>query len=122
MPESPLVKKLKLKPFELKAEGEEHPSMAAEGAIWLFEIGARQSRAKIEAELKRMLGADARIGMPVDLTPKQVKVLDPRFVIRFRDHLRPQDIEALAEKAKANILRGFIRRPNVPTFQQNLCG
>ncbi|MHC4276894.1 MAG: S8 family serine peptidase [Planctomycetota bacterium] len=107
-----IVKKLKLKLFELKAEGEEHPSMAAEGAIWLFELGARGDRGKIEAELRRMLGADARIGMPVDLTPKQVKVLDPRFVIRFRDHLRPQDIEALAEKAKARILRGFIQAGN----------
>ena len=107
-----IVKKLKLKPFELKAEGEEHPSMAAEGAIWLFELSTPGDRAKIEAELRRMLGADARIGMPVDLTPKQVKVLDPRFVIRFRDHLRPQDIEALAEKAKARILRGFIQAGN----------
>jgi hypothetical protein len=107
-----IVKKLKLKPFELKAEGEEHPSMAAEGAIWLFVLGAQANRAKIETELKRMLGTDARIGMPVDLTPKQVKVLDPRFVIRFRDHLRPQDIEALVQKAKARILRTFIQAGN----------
>lgn len=107
-----IVKKLKLKPFELKVEGEAHPSMVAEGAIWLFELGARGDRAKIESELKRLLGADARVGMPVDLTPKQVKVLDPRFVIRFRDHLRPQDIEAMAKKAKAVILRGFIQAGN----------
>lgn len=107
-----IAEKLKLKPFELNAEGEAHPSMAAEGAIWLFKLGARQDRANIEAELRRMLGPDARIGMPVDITSKQIKVLDSRFVIRFRDHLRPQDIDALTGEAEADILRGFIQAGN----------
>lgn len=109
---SEIAEKLNLKPFELKAEGEEHPSMAAEGAIWLFEIGDPGRRAEAEAELRRMLGPGVRIGMPVDLTPKQVKVLDPRFVIRFRDHLRPQDIDALVREANARILRGFVQAGN----------
>ena len=59
-----------------------------------------------------MLRVGVRIGMPVDLTPRQVKVLDPRFVIRFRDHLRPQDIEALVQKAEARVLRTFIQAGN----------
>lgn len=107
-----IIRTLKLKPFELRAEGEKHPSMAAEGAIWLFELGDPGRRAEVEAELRRLVGAGARIGMPVDLTPRQVKVLDRRFVIRFQDHLRPQDIEELVEKAQAGVLRTFIQAGN----------
>ncbi|WP_305068974.1 S8 family serine peptidase [Marilutibacter chinensis] len=122
-----IVKKLGLKPVDLKAEDESHPSMAAGGAIWLFQLGARGDRAKAEAGIRRMLGEDARIGMPVDLTQRQVKVLDRRFVVRFRDHLRPKDIEALVEKAKARILRGFLQAGNARliefaggTYQEHL--
>ena len=50
--------------------------------------------------------------MSIDITPKQVKVLDPRFVIRFRDYLHPGDIEDLVEKAEARILRGLIQAGN----------
>ncbi|RPJ02038.1 MAG: hypothetical protein EHM39_02435, partial [Chloroflexi bacterium] len=107
-----IVKKLPLKPFELNTEGEAHPAMAGEGSIWLFERTAQGDRERVVAELRQMVGADARIGMPVDLTQKQVKVLDSRFVIRFRDHLRPQDIQALLERTNARLLRGFIQAGN----------
>lgn len=107
-----IVKKLKLKPAAPDSKDEAHPAMAAEGAIWLFEMPARGDRNKAEAELRKMLGTDVRIGMPIDLAPRQVKVLDRRFIVRFRDHVKPQEIAALAERAKARIVRGFIQAGN----------
>lgn len=107
-----IVKKLKFKPAAPENKDEAHPATAAEGAIWVFAMPARNDRNKVEAELRRMLGAEVRIGMPIDLTPRQVKVLDRRFIVRFRDHVKPQEIAALVEKAKARIVRGFIQAGN----------
>lgn len=107
-----IAKKLKLKPHAHRDDRQGHPAIAAEGAIWLFELAAGGKRAQAENDLRRMLGDDVRIGMPVDLTPRQVKVIDRRFVIRFRDQVKPQQIEALVERAKARILRGFIQAGN----------
>lgn len=122
-----LAQRLQLKPYELRAPGEAHPAMAAEGAMWLFELPEPRARARVEAELRQALGPTVRIGMPVDLTPKQVKVLDARFVVRFRDHVRPDEIEALAQQAKARILRSFIQAGNArliefqsSTFREHL--
>ena len=107
-----IVKKLKIKPYEHASDREAHPAMAGEGSIWLFEIPPAD-RDKITSALRRMLPEHARIGMPLDVTPKRVKVLDGRFIVRFRDFLRPQDINALVERAKARIIRSeFLQAGN----------
>ncbi|MGH8488987.1 MAG: S8 family peptidase [Gammaproteobacteria bacterium] len=88
---------------------------AAEGAIWLFRLtqpGSDQLRATIARAVNELFGRRARVGIPVDLVRGQVKVMDSRFVIRFRDHLKPADIEALVKGAGGRILRGFIQAGN----------
>ena len=107
-----LGKQLPIEPLDFKAENEELAFTAAEGAIWLFRLTDPGARERVIAAMRRLLGPDARVGIPVDLKPKQVKVLDNRFVIRFRDHLKPNDIRALTEAAGAKILRGFIQAGN----------
>lgn len=113
-----LQDKLPLEPLLFEAnEKEELPFTAAEGAIWLFRLTEPDARQRVSEEIRRHLGrllpeSDVRVGMPVDLIPGQVKVLDNRFVIRFRDHLTPKDIDELAKAANARILRGFIQAGN----------
>lgn len=109
-----LAKSLPLKPFEFNQD-KDLPFTAAEGAIWLFKLTEPYS-AELMARIKKtvigLLGEEIRVGIPVDLKPGQVKVLGDRFVIRFRDHLKPRDIEDLVQRAKARILRDFIQAGN----------
>ncbi len=98
---------------------------AADGAIWLFKFTRRvdpAERARVERELAQIAGADARVGLPVDLTPGQVKVIDNRFVVRFRDNLKPADIQQLTDKANATILREFIQAGNARLVRFNSGG
>jgi hypothetical protein len=93
----------------------ELPFAAAEGAIWLFRLtqpSNEQLRATIVRAVNELFGSRARVGMPVDLVRGQVKVMDSRFVIRFRDHLKPADIEALVKGVGGRSLRGFIQAGN----------
>ncbi|HWM25470.1 MAG TPA: S8 family serine peptidase [Chthoniobacterales bacterium] len=109
-----LTKKFPLAPLDLNPRSE-LPFAAAEGAIWLFKLtkpSTEELRAAISRAVNELFGGRARAGMPVDLEPGQVKVIDSRFVIRFRDHLKPADIETLAKRAGGRILRGFIQAGN----------
>lgn len=115
-----ISERLRLEPYGLNAEGEKHPCMAAEGSIWIFKLSNPGDRPKIASELREVLGVNVRIGMPIDLKPKQVKVIDGRFVIRFAANARPQDIDALTRETQAKVLRGFIQAENarLVEFQQ----
>jgi len=109
-----LTKQFPLAPLEHDSRAE-LPFAAAEGAIWLFRLtqpSSEQMRATITRAVNEMFGSRARVGMPVDLVRGQVKVMDSRFVIRFRDHLKPADIEALVKGVGARILRSFIQAGN----------
>ncbi|HXU08552.1 MAG TPA: hypothetical protein VN743_06115, partial [Blastocatellia bacterium] len=106
-----LIQKLPLKPLEYGARNE-LPFTAAEGAIWLFTITESGARERLNKEIPRLLKQEVRVGLPVDLNPGRVKVIDGRFIIRFRAHLKPAEIEALAKKADARILRDFIQAGN----------
>lgn len=107
-----LQKALPLKPYDMRAKGEELSFTAAEGAIWLFSLTDAKAAERVRTEIPKILQRDARVGFPVDLKPGQVKVIDNRFVIRFRDHLKPDDIAGMVTKANARILRGFIQAGN----------
>ena len=50
--------------------------------------------------------------MPVDLIPGQVKILDNIFICRFRDHVGPDDIQAIVDGVDGEILRGFLQAGN----------
>lgn len=113
-----LVAALPLKPLEFNAgTDKDHTTsfQAGSGAIWLFSI-TRKPDAKLYAQLlettRRILGEEVRAGIPVDIKPGQIKVLDNQFVVRFRDHLKPVEIERLTKEAGARILRGFIQAGN----------
>ena len=93
----------------------ELPFTAANGAIWLFEITVPPSdnvRKDIMDEVDRMFNGRARTGMPVDMNLGQVKVLDNRFVIRFRDHVTPGSIEAIVDEVEGRVLREFLQAGN----------
>ena len=81
---------------------------AARGAVWLFrfpeppKLGQRREAAKA---IRDIVGQQARIGVPVDLLPGQVKVLDNRFVLRFRDSVAATAAEALVRAAGGTIRR-----------------
>jgi hypothetical protein len=100
-----------LDPFPLDPE---RPSSytAANGAIWLFRPRHPQLASRRAPSIIALLGRPARVGMPVNLTPGRVSVLDTRFVIRFRQELQAEQIAALVDAADATVLRGFIQAPN----------
>ncbi len=108
---------LPLVPYDF-APGEALPFAAANGAIWLFELTDPAQRERLVSEIPQRLGRDARVGMPVDLVPGQVKVLDNQFVVRFREGLSPEEIDAiilaaeLVESVDPAILRTFIPADN----------
>lgn len=111
-----IIDSLPLKPFELTTGKEQSlPFQAANGAIWLFAITQKPDPklyARLTAGVQQILGEEVRTGIPVDIKSGQVKVLDNKFVVRFRDNLKPVEIERLAKEVGARILRGFIQAGN----------
>lgn len=109
-----LTKQLPLEPYILQKDNE-LPFAAAEGAIWLFHL-KEDYGSELIARIKRVvadyLGEETRVGLPVDLHPGQVKVLGDRYVVRFKAHLKPNEIETLVNRAKGRILRTFLQAEN----------
>ncbi|WP_430408462.1 S8 family peptidase [Kordia sp.] len=103
-------KQFKLQPLKLK--NEKGTNIAGDGAIWMFKLKTAKDYDKIKAGIAKLLGRDVRIGIPVDMGKDQIKLIDNRFVVRFKDHLKPKAIDALIEKAGGRILRGFIQAGN----------
>ena len=88
---------------------------AGERSIWLFRLtqpGDEADHRKVADELRRRLGEEVRVGIPVDVERGQVKVMDQRFIVRFGDHVKPAEIGELVERAGGRILRGFIQAGN----------
>ena len=109
-----LIKQLPLEPYSFQKD-HALPFAAAEGAIWLFHLKADYSSeviARIKRVVTQSLGEETRVGMPVDLHPGQVKVLGDRYVVRFKAHLKPNDIETLVKRAKGRIVRTFLQAEN----------
>lgn len=106
-----LRRDLGLRPFLLDPE-KPQSFLAANGAIWLFSRPQGQLESNLAQQIVTILGRDARVGIPVDLTAGQVSLLDNRFVVRFRDHFTSDRIKTLVEAADGRVLRGFIQSRN----------
>ncbi|MDF2760349.1 MAG: hypothetical protein K0S99_2983 [Thermomicrobiales bacterium] len=104
---------LKLKPVATSAN-EEQAFTVANGSAVVLELPESDGRESVLPEIPKFLtGArNARIGLPVDITPRQYKILDDRYVVRFRDSVAPDKVDALLVAANATKLRDFIQAPN----------
>lgn len=110
-----LVTQLPLEPYDFSVEDTSLPFTAAEGAIWLYQLTETASadlRLRVATGIREILGEQARVGMPVDLTAGQVKVMDNQFVIRFRNTLQRSDIDNRIQQVGGRILRNFIQSSN----------
>ncbi|WP_298516278.1 S8 family serine peptidase [uncultured Kordia sp.] len=105
-----VCKQFKLKPYKLK--NEKGTNIAGDGAIWMFKLRNPKDLDKIRANAPKFLERDVRVGIPVDLGKDQIKLIDHRFVVRFKNHMKPKDINALVEKTGGRILRKFIQAGN----------
>ena len=99
------------------------PLVVANGSVLLFQQRSPEERAMTPSEIPRerarmlseipkLLDGEVRIGMPVDLTPGQVKVLDDQYVVRFREHFSADRVHTFIKAADATILRDFIQAKN----------
>jgi subtilisin family serine protease len=102
---------LGLAPFDA-ARGGDVPFAVANGSVLLFQLPAPGERARMRLEIPKFLDREARIGIPVDLAPGQVKVLDDQFVVRFRDRFSADQVQTFIKAADATILRDFIQAKN----------
>jgi subtilisin family serine protease len=85
--------------------------LAARGAMWLLRYSPGPTSASVFDKIREFLSAyDARVGMPVDLVPGQLKVLDRRFVIQFPPDGESRGLEAIAA-AHAAVVRGSSAAP-----------
>jgi len=109
-----LIKKFcnrfKLSPFEI--DKEKRTNIAGDGAFWIFETNDPQNLENIRKDAPQFLDRDVRVGIPVDIENNQIKIIDHRFVVRFKDHLKPNDINNLVEKYNGRILRKIIQAGN----------
>lgn len=111
-------------------EKDEEGFRVADGAVWLFRFTTEASpklRQEANEVVRELIGDTVRVGIPVDLHPNQVKVIDNRFVVRFREDTEKNRIDALVEKESGRLLRDFIQAPNTylvelpaGNFRQNL--
>jgi len=95
-----------------EGERKEGDFLVANGAIWLFRFttdATPELRRRAAEAVRELVGEDARVGVPVDLEAGQVKVMDNQFVIRFRDGVRPDEMESLVKEAGGRIVRGFVQ-------------
>ena len=134
-----LAKKLPLKPYDPSTTGPkkagsrkstERGHIKAGGAVWLFQITEKDTpelRKRLSGQIKEIAGKEARVGVPVDLEENQVKVMDNRFVVRFRESVSIQDRDLIFEQVGARVVRSFRQAKNaclieLPSedFNQNL--
>lgn len=88
----------------------------AEGAIWLFRLTQRDTaklRADLHGRLLEIIGDRARVGVPVDLSPGQITVMDNQFVVRFREDLDEEQINDYIAKARGTTLRRLSQARNL---------
>ena len=90
--------------------------VVAEGAVWLFRLTEEDTpdlRRKASRTIREMIDEEeVRVGVPVDLGPGRVKVIDNRYVVRFHEDVEAYEIEERVEKAEGRILREFSQAPN----------
>lgn len=90
--------------------------VVGQGAVVLLRFTTSPTvgqRRDATALLEERFGSDARVGVPVDLHADQVKVMDGRFVVRFKEDVDRGRIEELVAEAGGRILRhGFVQAPN----------
>jgi hypothetical protein len=98
-----------------KGEKQQADFVVGDGAIWLFrftEEATPELRRQAAVQIRDLIHEEVRVGVPVDLKRGQVKVIDNRFVVRFREGIELDEIEALVKEAEGRILRGFVQSPN----------
>ena len=105
-----LSKQFRLKPHILK--NEKGTNIAGNGAIWMFKLRNPKDIETIRTNAPKLTGRDVRVGIPVDMGLDQIKLIDHHFVVRFKNHLKPKDINNLIEKTGGRILRKFIQAGN----------
>lgn len=102
--------------FNDDAEGMHDDFVVAQGAVWLLRAGdgpGVQQRDDVLTRVKERLGRETRVGIPVDLHSDQVRVMDGRFIVRFREQVNREQVERLVTDADARILREtFPQAPN----------
>lgn len=109
-----LVQQYAVEPLATEQGKGELSNVVAEGAIWLFRLSdGPESRDRVVEELAGDLGPTARIGTPVDLVQGQAKLLDSRFVVRFRDDISDDDIDRFVAEAGGRVVRALPQGPGV---------
>ncbi|MCP5244230.1 MAG: choice-of-anchor D domain-containing protein [Burkholderiales bacterium] len=96
-------------------KGDSDGFIQAEGAIWIFRCTCKdtpQMRAELYQKILEITGNRGRVGVPTDLYEGQCKVIDNRFVLRFRDEIDGDEIERYVTEAKGTVLRGFRQARN----------
>ncbi|MHA2101042.1 MAG: hypothetical protein ACW99A_20395, partial [Candidatus Kariarchaeaceae archaeon] len=109
-----LLKEFSFRPFTLK-DIEGMPFKVGEGGIWIFQTDEKinvQLYKKVKSLVQKFHTSKVRIGIPIDITPSDAKVIDNRYVVRFRPHLKPAQIDIITKKRNAIILRSFIQAEN----------
>lgn len=97
------------------AKGDGDGFIQAEGSIWIFRLTGKDTprlRAELYRKILEITGNRGRVGVPVDLHEGQCKVIDNRFVLRFRDGIDGNEIERYVTEAKGTVLRGFHQARN----------
>jgi subtilase family protein len=114
-----ILKELPLEPAPLDTSKDEKGNsdgfIQAEGAIWIFRCTRKdtpQLRVELYQKILEITGDRGRVGVPIDLHEGQCKVIDNRFVLRFRDGIDENEIERYVKKAKGTVLRSFLQARN----------
>ena len=102
---------LGLTPFAF-APDEELPFAAARGSVLLFELPDPERREAVLPGIPPLIQQEVRVGIPVDLIPGQVKVLDDQFVVRFQDNFSEDRVDELLDGVEVENLRPFIKSPH----------
>lgn len=103
-----LSKKFKVKPQSLDNDS----NIAGDGAFWLFQLNNPKDLDKIRREAPQVLDRDVRVGIPVDMEKGQIKLIDHRFIVRFKNHIKLNDINILVKRSGGRVLRKFIQAGN----------
>lgn len=118
-----ITERLPLEPYPLqeaeqkkkKGQQDDDGFISANGAIWIFRFTQEATPElwqKASADIRELIDEEVRVGIPVDLKQDQVKVIDNQFVVRFRDSVGQNEIDALVKEVDGRILRGFVQSPN----------
>ncbi len=104
-----IIKDTSLKPLE--ARKDDKGQRSGQSGIRLFKTQSSSTLQDLYPKLLKSVSSVARVGLPVDVRPGQIKMIDSDFVVRFQESVSTREAKRRIRKARADVVRAMVQAP-----------